>query len=67
MYVVSSAYAACDPASLSRYTLFITSPPPGSPRSAVPSGKHLLLPAASSSPLRVPPDIREALLQLILG
>lgn len=28
MYVVSSAYAVCDPASLSRYTLFITSPPP---------------------------------------
>lgn len=26
MYVVSSAYPACDPASLSHYTLFITSP-----------------------------------------
>ena len=28
MYVVSSAYAVSDPASLSRYTLFITSPQP---------------------------------------
>lgn len=69
MYVVSSAYAACDPASLSHYTLFITSPPSAplvlqflgtsfcsQPRAPVPcSSWHLRGSAAASPGLTVYP------------
>ena len=63
MYVVSSAYAVCDPASLSRYTLFITSPPPAplvlqflgtsfcsQPRAPVPSSSWHLRGSAAAYP-----------------
>lgn len=65
MHVVSSAYADCDPASLSRYTLFITSPLSVPPRSAVPRN-HLLLPASGSRPLLLLTS-EKLLLQLIQG
>lgn len=69
MYVVSSAYAVCDPASLSHYTLFITSPLPAplvlqflgtsfcsQPRAPVPcSSRHLRGCAAAYPGLTVYP------------